>query len=308
TKYYTANVEFWIDKVPLPGQSTADSKSPTLSASDIVGEFGQVADVIDALVYVFDVTRPDTFEGIHAWATFVETHDIAIALCVGCVGSLKETKTVQSTGTTTNGAKQGAVTVTTGPEDDFGTFASHHAFTEESEAPPRTPPSNNGGDDAKFEDWCVEHGFEYIRVEADGHRTVSPGADTMGVARVVEALQSHMWQGMTPKSRSGGSIPARAEPFTQSEAPALLAGVPQENERFEPHGNAEQTGVPGGISHPELTDVNAAFRAFANDHDGLDELVAQIRYWRELGQSMTDDERHKLAADISQSFLDHTTM
>ncbi|KAJ1658256.1 hypothetical protein IWQ61_002473 [Dispira simplex] len=307
TKYYTANVEFWIDKIPLPEQGTANSKSPTPSATDIVDEFGQVADVIDALVYVFDITRPDTFAGIHTWATFVKSHDIAIALCVGCVGSLKEDKGLMLNGIITDGTNQNTDAVTE-HEEDYGTFASHHAFAEESEVRPAISPSNNGGDDAEFEDWCLDHGFEYIRVEPHGHTSASssPGDGTMGIARVVEALQSHMWQGMIPKSRSAdGPVPVRSDPLTQCEVSMSLSGEHRKNELFRTNGKAKLNGVLRGTNRPELTDVDAAFRAFANDQDGLDELITQIRYWREFGQGMTDDERHNLAADISQSFVDH---
>ena len=62
---------------------------------------------------------------------------------------------------------------------------------------------------AQCEQWCMAHGFEFVVFAGDiacAADVLRGGAtrDKDGIARVVEALQAHMWSNMVMKSRQGG--------------------------------------------------------------------------------------------------------
>ncbi|RUS23389.1 hypothetical protein BC937DRAFT_92507 [Endogone sp. FLAS-F59071] len=164
-KYYSADVQFWIDE-------TADGDVGAEAMRQYEDEASGIGDVVDAVVFVFRKDQPETFKDLEQWVPFMQKHEPAIALCVGVSRELSEDE---------SGAK-------TGKEK------THRTTSEERE------------DKAEdYEDWCLENGFEYIDLDekeaADEiSRDEDSGTEQVGLARVLEALQSNMWDGMTRKA------------------------------------------------------------------------------------------------------------
>ncbi|KAL0074529.1 hypothetical protein J3Q64DRAFT_1732466 [Phycomyces blakesleeanus] len=75
TKYYTANVDFWLDEI-APDTIEKDIKAYTEQSHGIT-------EAIDAFVYVFRKDKPETFSSLRSWLPFLEKCDPSIRLCVG---------------------------------------------------------------------------------------------------------------------------------------------------------------------------------------------------------------------------------
>lgn len=75
TKYYTAKVDFWLDEID------ASNSKETITA--YCEQDSQVSQVIDGFVFIFDKSKPSTFDMIHQWVPFLEQSEPGIKLCVG---------------------------------------------------------------------------------------------------------------------------------------------------------------------------------------------------------------------------------
>ncbi|KAJ3183234.1 hypothetical protein HDU85_002260 [Gaertneriomyces sp. JEL0708] len=75
TKYYSAELCLWIDSVP---QETPLVEKDMRSWCDIAG-------AVDAFIFVYDVHKPESFEAIKPWKTFLEAASPNIAICVANV-------------------------------------------------------------------------------------------------------------------------------------------------------------------------------------------------------------------------------
>ncbi|KAI9008755.1 hypothetical protein CLU79DRAFT_776750 [Phycomyces nitens] len=84
TKYYTANIDFWLDEI-APESIEKDIKAYTDQSHGITK-------VIDAFVYVFRKDKPETFSSLSFWLPFLEECDPSIRLCVGRTGDCKNTE------------------------------------------------------------------------------------------------------------------------------------------------------------------------------------------------------------------------
>lgn len=104
--------------------------------------------------------------------------------------------------------------------------------------------------------WALAHQFEYVEPEDSGE-----DAGSAGFSRAAEALQSHMWPGMTMKARGG---PAPASPSTGDE----ISGV---NEGAEDECVTESTATDAGTAEAEKVDgeVDTALAADVGGVDGL---------------------------------------
>ncbi|KAI7869746.1 hypothetical protein BDF14DRAFT_1780414 [Spinellus fusiger] len=84
TKYYTANVDFWIDTV------IADSVEKDIQA--YTNEGHGVTKAIDAFVYVFRKDKPETFQSLALWLSFLEVCEPSIRLCIGAGDTTEKEK------------------------------------------------------------------------------------------------------------------------------------------------------------------------------------------------------------------------
>ncbi|RUP44055.1 hypothetical protein BC936DRAFT_150010 [Jimgerdemannia flammicorona] len=159
TKYYAADVQFWVDETASPGEEAVEE-----AMRQYEDKANGVGDVVDAIVFVFRRDRHDTFTDLERWTPFVRRYEPAIALCVGVEAGL------------------------------VGGEANVEAGTAKERE--------------EYEDWCLENGFEYIDLDAreedddntgSDHAEATRTTDPPGLARVLEALQSNMWDGMTRK-------------------------------------------------------------------------------------------------------------
>ncbi|KAJ1843279.1 hypothetical protein LPJ70_003458, partial [Coemansia sp. RSA 2708] len=97
TRYYRAELEFWVDSTErLPDahiqsmqqwlddpDKYPDDDTSALPIEDGVAELQeQLGEVVDALVFVFNPGRPETFADILPWARFARTYCPNVLLCV----------------------------------------------------------------------------------------------------------------------------------------------------------------------------------------------------------------------------------
>ncbi|CAG8627904.1 30637_t:CDS:2, partial [Racocetra persica] len=77
TKYYTAQVEFWIDETV---------QKELVDAEVIKGyenEENGIGNVVDAILFVFRKDQPSTFDDIHSYLPFIRTYEPSIILAIG---------------------------------------------------------------------------------------------------------------------------------------------------------------------------------------------------------------------------------
>lgn len=135
TKYYTADVSFWLDDTVADGDKEAIAM--------YMNEENGIGDAVDAILFVFDKSSKDTFGDILHFLPFVEKYEPAITLAIGA------------------GSK------------------------------------SNEKDTKYFDEWCIENGFEYVDLDAVAESDQEEGLEEqIGIGRVLEALQSNMWQGL----------------------------------------------------------------------------------------------------------------
>ncbi|KAJ2711427.1 hypothetical protein H4R19_003252 [Coemansia spiralis] len=101
TRYYQAPVEFWIDNTEqLPAEQAqimerwldtpnqhaeADNSTPVADIGEEMRELqAHLSEMVDAVVFVFDLARPETFGDILPWAQFAQQYQPAVLLCVAC--------------------------------------------------------------------------------------------------------------------------------------------------------------------------------------------------------------------------------
>ncbi|KAJ1978542.1 hypothetical protein H4R33_005941 [Dimargaris cristalligena] len=277
TKYYTAQVDFWLDTVPLPtggaassalrdtnrgdAQADSDNNDQAIPAlAHIITEFDQVGDVVDGFIYVFDPRRPDTFDALKPWAAFCQRHDISVCLALAItVDSL----TQESAGLN--------------DVDSFGDFQSH------GEVPPAEP------DLEAYEDWCIENGFELVAVpELPSIHTAVAYADD-GIGRVIEALQSHTWATMVKKYAPPASTTARAS-----------AGDPS------------ASGTVGQIKPWETRRPLNAMDALGDLLDGgssdMEQVLARLKDLRTQAEGMDMERRQEFAAKMVEVLMSRSPL
>jgi hypothetical protein len=73
TKYYTADVEFWITCEDIyPPEKQSQSFPPE-----------SLGDACEAVMLVFDINKNDMFENLKGWTRFIEEYSPNVLLCVG---------------------------------------------------------------------------------------------------------------------------------------------------------------------------------------------------------------------------------
>ncbi|KAJ1675424.1 hypothetical protein EV182_001293 [Spiromyces aspiralis] len=79
TKYYTAEVEFWVDSTDHLSQDTTDGEEQDTMTTDELHK--SLADLVDAVIVVYDPAWPDTFQDIYVWERFAAKYDPDIKIC-----------------------------------------------------------------------------------------------------------------------------------------------------------------------------------------------------------------------------------
>ncbi|KAJ2455428.1 hypothetical protein EV183_000760 [Coemansia sp. RSA 2336] len=92
TRYFKAQLEFWIDNTEASDTykqqmeqwlNSTEHTSPEISLDKEMTELQeQLSDVVDAIVFVFDPARPQTFADIVPWARYARTYEPNVLLCV----------------------------------------------------------------------------------------------------------------------------------------------------------------------------------------------------------------------------------
>ncbi|KAJ3046231.1 hypothetical protein HDV00_000043 [Rhizophlyctis rosea] len=148
----------------------------------------------------------------------------------------------------------------------------------------------------EWEDWCVSNGVEFIDImQSAADQTTSDdmlGEEQVGFDRIVEALESNMWDGLRRKQN----------PNRQRE----VIG----NDEDEDHDAAEE-------HHDLFDDINDLPDSEAvrqtheqifgrgtddDEADGFERSLNALRGLREYGQNLPDIERRALAARVALSF------
>ncbi|CAM6118275.1 unnamed protein product [Calypogeia fissa] len=183
TKYYTANVTMWMARL---GHPTLED------IASINSEFGRC----EALVMVFDLSNPTSFEELQEWATKLDLGNFEILLCIGNKADrvpehfahAEYRRKVQ---------KRGESSSDPHPEFwDFGISRTDGTGLLEEESV--------SAEDRRRSciEWCSDNGFEYIEacaIDEIFDECMTVDGDLQGVARIDGALSAHMWPGLVMK-------------------------------------------------------------------------------------------------------------
>jgi hypothetical protein len=157
--------------------------------------------------------------------------------------------------------------------------------------------------------WCLQYGFEFVEVDClDPHK----GGETRekeGIPRVVEAVQSNSWSGLTLKknaSKMVGHAPSalKEEDGDDSEGEDYFAGTS--------YGALEDDG--GESQWPAFPDPSE--EAAPLDPEGhqeeegmgdltLEHLMAEVQRVRAECANLPDDKRRELASSTALKLLEH---
>ncbi|KAH9316337.1 hypothetical protein KI387_024964, partial [Taxus chinensis] len=202
TKYYTANVCVWMAHL---GEKTTES-ARSLSKH------------CDALVLVFDLSNPSSFEVLQDWVSGVEIQNFEILLCIGNKADLvpghfahaEYRRQVQKRGESSSD-----------PHPEFWDYGIHRSegssLLNEDEEPA-------DGVERSVVEWCNQNNIEYIEACAINNafdNCISVNGDSQGIKRIQEALSAHMWPGMIMKSQSkspGTLVPPKKDDFSDDDS------------------------------------------------------------------------------------------
>ncbi|KNC97155.1 uncharacterized protein SPPG_07545 [Spizellomyces punctatus DAOM BR117] len=234
TKYYTAEVVFWVDSI-----STAKEEEPKSA------EWSVVAHAIDGFIFVYDRQKPDTFEPLRVWTPFLAENTPSVALCIANV-------------------IQGSTATTLSHLD------SHKEF-------------------------CIENGIEFVDLhQLEGTpSSIDAFEDRVGFERIIEALESNMWDGMVRKR----AVHDREKIQEKTE----VGLVDDDQTRFADLSLEEM---------PSILDISQTramiFRKLEtnapeddSDDDGFEHALKTLQGFREYGQALPDAERRALAAKVA---------
>lgn len=155
----------------------------------------------EAVVLVFDAAQEASFQAVQGWAEAHDTEEAGVRLVVA-------THVDQLLPASATSASQ-----STAAQPDSNSSTSQGL-----------EPSRPSWLDAAIE-WSTENCFEYVEccpTDPDLDKQLRLDGDVQGVARVVEALQAHMWPGLVRCSTSSSSSTQQQQ--QQSGAAAAAAG------------------------------------------------------------------------------------
>jgi len=213
TKYYTADVDFWL----LNHHQFPPSQLPMS-----VDELGELC---EALILVFDSTKYESFEKLHPWTKFVEDYAPSVLLCVGigkcenkrvfnewCVDNglefveitEPEPTTAQTnsasnnTNITSNANNTSTQNTTTTENNTAPDNTNITSYTNNTPTQNTTSTENNSSGDSN-NNASRPAGDDDVEDENDDPF----GSGTEGRDRIIEALGSTMWTNMKQKERRG---------------------------------------------------------------------------------------------------------
>ncbi|CAG8489263.1 9367_t:CDS:2 [Paraglomus occultum] len=241
TRYYVADVLFWIEETDDVNQQILD---------EYMDEENGIGRVVDAIIFVFQkdkvvlIWMPTSFDDIKMFLPFFQKYEPSILLAVGSGTSVLD------------------------PEDNV------------------------------YNSWCLSNGFEYIDLE------VSPSVsdESAGLMRILEALQSHVWDGF---QRIQQNEIRDNEAYLDSNAETDPRRFIQDMNPLSLNQNADENVELFGDILPteaELDLIREQLFGDLDDDDGLDRVLTRLHSLRERGQSLPDDERRRLAASVAWSF------
>ncbi|CAG8595620.1 15980_t:CDS:2 [Cetraspora pellucida] len=252
TKYYTAQVEFWIDETVQKDLADAEV------IKGYENEESGIGNVVDAILFVFRKDQPSTFDDIHVYLPFIRIYEPSIILAIG-TGKIDANK-------------------------------SHE-------------------DEDAFENWCLENGFEYVDAEEEEQEN----GERVGLNRILEALQSNMWEGMVREPLNDNDSHLE-EHENYQELSITQLKLDQKNAKNDmmsplhdynsaPFDNDDVEFFKDVLpSQKEIESMyNHIFDDF-DDEDGLDKVLTRLNSLRERGKTLSDKERRKLAASVACSF------
>ncbi|KAK9762787.1 hypothetical protein K7432_011141 [Basidiobolus ranarum] len=152
-----------------------------------------------------------------------------------------------------------------------------------------TNAENTKVDADEIDDWCLEHGFEYIDMEETSQN------ETSGVHRIVEALESHRWDGMIMNGEDEEETKDSPEKLQDE---AWMKNMLKSNEIE----SIESEDLP------DINEVQALHQQLFGDIDlnddnnGLDKAFELILSLKEQSKDMSEAERRKLATKVALSF------
>ncbi|XP_075474817.1 uncharacterized protein LOC142505636 isoform X2 [Primulina tabacum] len=182
TKYYTADVSVWMVHLQ-------DALSITSLPS---------IDRINALVMVFDVSDPLSFDALKDWISHNDIQKFDILLCIGNKVDLLPGHSAHIEYKRCL-LKLGDTIVN--PNFSECGISETEGISLLGDGEPSSNIKNS------CLEWCLEHNIEYIEAcasNADFDKCLSIDGDSQGVERLVGALSAHMWPGML--LRSGDKI------------------------------------------------------------------------------------------------------
>ncbi|TPX51506.1 hypothetical protein SeMB42_g01086 [Synchytrium endobioticum] len=235
TRYYTVETSLWISCL---NTSLQDSS-----------QWSVVAPAVDALIYVFDKSQPESFHRIKPWSTFSSTHDPNIALCIA--------------------------------------YSLHD--------------STDNVPLGDCEDWCIENGFEFIDADDTGESSVvddpvEAARAKFGLDRVIEALESNMWDGLVRKT------------------PPYMGPSSNNNSRPTPLPSTIRNNISTTNPNDLASLYSHVFNSFTTDLsngdmedniDGFEVALHQLKTLREQSRMLSDNERTEFAAKVALAFDKH---
>ncbi|XP_073288596.1 uncharacterized protein [Primulina huaijiensis] len=178
TKYYTADVSVWMAHL-----------RDVLSITSL-----PIIDRIAALVMVFDVSDPLSFDSLKDWVFHNDIQKVDILLCIGNKVDLLPGHSAH-TEYKRRLLKLGESFVNLN-FSEYGIFQTEGSSLLGDGEPSREIKNS-------ILEWCLEHNIEYIEAcasSADFDKCLSIDGDSQGVERLIGALSAHMWPGMLLKS------------------------------------------------------------------------------------------------------------
>ncbi|RIA92227.1 alpha and gamma adaptin binding protein p34-domain-containing protein [Glomus cerebriforme] len=169
------------------------------------------------------------------------------------------------------------------------------------------------GVDDPYEDWCLENGFEYVDMEVTKKDNID---ERIGIERILEALQSNMWEGLTRITQTAGkSSNIENDEYHHELIEALSQANLKANEstssQLHDHNSApfdDNDAEFFGDALPSQLEIENMHRQIFcdfDDEDGLDKVLTRLSNLREKSKSLSDEERRKLAASVACSFGMH---
>ncbi|KAL1922841.1 uncharacterized protein VTP21DRAFT_9217 [Calcarisporiella thermophila] len=170
------------------------------------------------------------------------------------------------------------------------------------------------GDSEGHEDWCLDHGFDFVDLStaADEDRK----EERVAVERVIEVLEANMWESMERKqdpreqdsAQKGELRGTNEQAGKRDESKEGEHGEKDDPENDDPLGEEAdmQRLLLNDQDMPNNEEVQALRQEIFGDldeEDGFDNALEKLRGLKAKAQTLSDDERRKLAAKVALSFF-----